>query len=148
MIEGLPSPSKLVRASLLVVVVLFGLAFLWSYLSASTQGPSYPYSEMLADAAAGNVVSVVQEGNQLTVTTTSPPESRVVQVASDAINVYAEVCAATGNEPGPSCPIQFEVVAESETGQVLGYLISALLPVILIGAFFFYMMRAARQKKE
>jgi hypothetical protein len=147
-IEGLPSLSKLVRASVLIVVVLFGLAFLWSYLSASTDGPSYPYSEMLADAAAGRLEAIAQDGTELTVTIRGAAAPRTVQVVSESINVFAEVCAATGNEPGPSCPIEYEVIVGSSTDQVLGYLITTLLPVILIGAFFFYMMRAARQKRE
>jgi len=143
-----PPVSRLLLAFIVIFAVLFGFALLARYLDPDSDQPVYPYSEMLADAAAGTVDSIVQEGNQLKVTTTSQPEPRIVRVASDSINVYAEVCAATGNEPGPSCPIQYEVAAESGTGRMLEYLISALLPVILIGAFFFFMMRAARQKKE
>jgi ATP-dependent Zn protease len=142
-----PSVSRLLIAFAVVVAVLTGLAYLVTSLDPDSDLPTYPYSEMLADAAAGRVVSIVQEGNQLRVTTASQ-DSRIVRVASDTLNVYAEVCAATGNEPGPSCPIQYEVVAESGTGRMLEYLISSLVPVILIGAFFFFMMRAARQKKE
>lgn len=148
MTEGTMDVSRLIRASLLVVVALLGLAVLWTYLAAEPDLPSYPYSEMLADASAERVETIVQQGTQLTVTLRGTAEPRTVQVASDSVNVYAEVCAASGNAPGPSCPIQYEVVAPSETGQVLGYLISALVPVILIGAFFFFMMRAARQKKD
>jgi len=90
-IEGLPSVSNLVRAFLLVVVVLFGLAFLWTYLSDSTDGPTYPYSEMLADAAAGRLEAIAQDGTELTVTIKGAPEPRTVQVVSESITTLLPV---------------------------------------------------------
>jgi ATP-dependent Zn protease len=140
--------TRALRVFLIVVIVLFALALFVNNLGDDSEEPTLPYSEMLANAAAGNVEAVSQDGTRLEVSLAGDSQPRVVYVASDAINVYAEVCAATGNDPGPSCPIRYEVVATSETGQLLGYLITALLPVILIGAFFYFMMRAARQKKE
>jgi ATP-dependent Zn protease len=147
MAETLGSP-RVLRVLLVVVIVLMALAVLVNTLTNNSEEPSLSYSDLLANAAAGNVEAVSQDGTRLDVSLAGDPQPRVVYVASDSINVYAEVCAATGNAPGPSCPIQYEVVATSETGQLLGYLITALLPVILIGAFFYFMLRAARQKKE
>lgn len=67
-------------------------------------------------------------------------------IASESINVYAEVCAAAGADLG-QCPIEYTALGTSEAGQWLGLLISALLPVLLIGAFIYFMMRQAQRGK-
>ncbi len=140
--------SRWIRLSLGILGVLILAVLLWIYLSDQGGDPeAYPYSTLLADAAAGKVTAISQDGTQLTVTLTGEAEPRIAYVATESVNVYAEVCAAMGEEPGPGCPIQYEFVPVSETGQWLGLLISALLPVVLIGAFFFFMMRAARKKE-
>ncbi len=120
------------------------MALLWTYLMDTNEGPAYTYSQMLADAQAGKVTSVTQDGTTLTIAFEGTDTTKTAIVPSENINVFAEVCAATGNTPGSDCPVAFEAVAESATGQWLGLLISALLPVILIGAFFFFMMRQAQ----
>jgi len=140
--------SKWIRLSLVVLGTLTLAVLLWTYLSAQGGDPEgYPYSVLLADAAAGNVTAISQDGTQLTVTLTGQSGPRISYVATESIDVYAEVCAAMGEEPGPGCPIQYEFVPVSETGQWLGLLISALLPVLLIGTFFFFMLRASRKKQ-
>jgi len=120
------------------------MALLWTYLMDTNEGPAYTYSQLLSDAQAGKVTSVTQDGTTLTIAFEGTDTTKTAIVPSENINVFEEVCAATGNPPGASCPVAFEAVAESATGQWLGLLISALLPVLLIGAFFFFMMRQAQ----
>jgi ATP-dependent Zn protease len=134
-------------AIVLAILAVFGLALVWTYLEDSNRPPSYPYSALLAEARAGRVQSITQSGLELTVQLADVAEPRTVLVASGSINVYDEVCAATGTEPGPDCPVQFEVVGESQTGQWVGLLVTSLLPVLLIGGFIFFMMRAAQKKQ-
>jgi hypothetical protein len=148
MIQGSGSFARRLRVTVVVSVLLvFGLALAWTYLAPSDQGTSYAYSAMLADARAGKVESISQDELRLAVSVRREAQPKTVFVASSSINVYAEVCAATGKAPGPDCPIQFEVVGESQSGQWLGLMITAFLPVLLIGAFIFFMMRAQQQKK-
>jgi cell division protease FtsH len=135
--------TRLVRSSILIVVALFAMAMLWTYLMGSGGEEAYPYSQLLEDAANDKVVSVQQDGTTLTVELVGEAEPVTAVVPSDNINVFVEVCAAAGT-PGPSCSIEYEAVAASGTGQLLGYLITALVPVLLIGAFFFFMMRQAQ----
>jgi hypothetical protein len=81
---------------IVAVLAIFGLALLWTYLVEGEASSQYSYSQLLADAAGGKVETVVQEGTQLTVTLRGAAEPRVVTIAPEAINVYAEVCAAAG----------------------------------------------------
>lgn len=128
-------------AVVLAVLAVFGLALVWTYIDDSNAPPSYPYSALLAEARAGRVQSITQSGLELTVQLADVAELRTVLVASESINVYDEVCAAIGTEPGPDCPIQFQA------GQWIGLLVTAFLPVLLIGGFITFMMRA-QQKKQ
>jgi ATP-dependent Zn protease len=134
-------------AVLVAVLVIAGLAIAWDYLARDNEGTSYAYSAMLADAGAGRVASISQEGTQLAVLLVGESAPRTVFVASDAVNVYAEVCAATGKQPGPDCAIQYEVTQPSASAQWVGLIITALLPVVLIGGFIFFMMRSAQRKQ-
>ncbi|HEY7452609.1 MAG TPA: ATP-dependent metallopeptidase FtsH/Yme1/Tma family protein, partial [Candidatus Limnocylindria bacterium] len=136
--------SRLVRSSILIVGALFAMALLWTYLMDSSEGPAYTYSQMLTDASNGTVESITQDGTTLTVQLTTSSDPKTVIVPSDNINVFAEVCAASGATSQASCEIEFEAVAESATGQWLGLLVTALLPVLLIVVFFFFMMRQAQ----
>ena len=136
--------SRLVRSSVLIIVALFAMALLWTYLMPSDDGSAYTYSQLLTDAENGIVESVTQDGTTLTVTLSNSTTPKTAVVPSDNINVFAEICEATGAPTLASCEITYEAVAESATGQWIGVLIASLLPVLLIGAFFFFMMRQAQ----
>jgi hypothetical protein len=121
-----------------LVLIVIAIAMVWS-LSGNEEAQTYAYSELLADAAAGRVDWIVQDETHLTVWLVGETEPRVVRIASDAINVYAEVCAAAGAGLG-ECPIGYEALG-TEAGQWLGLIITALLPVLLIGAIIYLLMR-------
>jgi cell division protease FtsH len=138
--------SRLVRNSVVLVVLsVFGLALLWTYLVDSNTAPPYTYSQLLQDAEEGNVKQVVQDATRLTVTLKNDQSNeRTVVVSSQFVNVREEVCAAAGSTGPGSCPIDYSAVEESAAGQWLGLLITAFLPVLLIGGFIFFMMRQAQ----
>ena len=138
--------SRLVRNSVvLVVLAVFGLALLWTYIVDSNHAPPYTYSQLLQDASQGNVTTVVQAATRLTVTLKNDQSNpRTVVVPSSFVNVRAEVCAAAGQDTPGTCTIKYSAVEESAAGQWLGLLITAFLPVLLIGAFIFFMMRQAQ----
>jgi ATP-dependent Zn protease len=146
--EGTGILARFRLGLLIAVLLIIGVAILWTLLDESNRPPSYPYSNLLAQARAGNVRQIVQDGLQLTVRFTDSEQPRTVYVASDAINVYAEVCAAEGRSPGPDCPILFSVVAPSVSGQWIGLLITSLLPVLLIGSFIYFMIRSQQRKSS
>ncbi|MEP6681186.1 MAG: cell division protein FtsH, partial [Chloroflexota bacterium] len=138
--------SRIVRNSVvLVVLAVFGLAVLWTFMVEGNQAPAYTYSQLLSDAAAHKVESVTQDGTKLSVKLAGADPAKSVTVASPDLNYRAEVCQAAGATDAASCGgINYSFVEASAAGQWLGLLITALLPVLLIGAFIFFMMRQAQ----
>ncbi|HEX5396817.1 MAG TPA: ATP-dependent zinc metalloprotease FtsH [Candidatus Limnocylindria bacterium] len=138
--------SRLVRNSVvLVVLAVFGLALLWTYVVGSDEPPAYTYGELLDDARLNKVETVTQDGTKLTVKLKGSDEPKAVVIPSDQINYRAEICTAAGApNAGDECPIQYAAIEPSAAGQWVGLLITALLPVLLIGGFIFFMMRQAQ----
>jgi ATP-dependent Zn protease len=126
-----------------IVAVVFMASLLYNALGDEPSSSAYPYSQLIEDASAGRVMEVLQQGLELTVVLTDRTEHQAT-VASDAVNVYAEVCSAAGEEFA-SCSIRYEAIPVSQTGSIVSLLITAILPVLLIGAFIYFMMR--QQKK-
>lgn len=126
------------RLAIVVIGVLGLLAILYAALSSDDREPLYAYSDLLADAAAGDVTAIEQAGTTLYVFS-ADGLSRTSYVASESINVYADVCAATGRSIGPDCSIYYAVLPQ--TGEWVGLLVSGLVPLLVIGGFLYFMMR-------
>ncbi|MEO8509877.1 MAG: ATP-dependent zinc metalloprotease FtsH [Chloroflexota bacterium] len=138
--------SRLVRNSVvLVVLAVFGLALVWTYFLEPDQQAAYTYTQLLTDTKDGNVDKVVQDGTRLSVTLTGQVDQpRTVIVPSQFINVREELCAAAGSSNPADCQLNYSAVEESAAGQWLGLLVTALLPVLIIGGFIYFMMRQAQ----
>ena len=67
----------------IVVIGVFVLALAWSALGPDPEPAAYPYSQLIADAAAGRVSSIVQQGTELTVKLRGVAATRTSSVASD-----------------------------------------------------------------
>jgi ATP-dependent Zn protease len=103
------------------------------------------YSELLQHAAQGEVEAVAQEGNDLAVTLRGVAAEQSVTV-SEQLNVWQELCEAAGTSEAGSCAIRYEFHEPSAAGGLLTLLVTALLPVLLIGGFIFFMMRQAQRQ--
>ncbi|MDQ4036315.1 MAG: ATP-dependent zinc metalloprotease FtsH [Chloroflexota bacterium] len=135
--------SRIVRNSVvLVVLAVFGLAVLWTFMGNGEQAAEYGYGELIEDARNGNIETVTKEGLRLTATFTDGSEEQTAIAPSELTNPYSDICAAAGTD-SPACQ-NFNVVEESAAGGILTLLITALLPVLLIGGFIFFMMRQAQ----
>jgi cell division protease FtsH len=135
--------SRIVRNSVvLVVLAVFGLAVLWTFMSDPGQAEEYPYGELIADAQAGKVSEITQDGLRVTAAVDGQGEKTAI-VPSELTNVYADLGCVTGESGEFDCS-NFTAVEESAAGGILTLLITALLPVLLIGGFIFFMMRQAQ----
>ncbi|HET7685465.1 MAG TPA: ATP-dependent zinc metalloprotease FtsH [Candidatus Limnocylindria bacterium] len=126
-------------------MAVFGLALLWTYIVDNGSAPAYTYSELMRDAADGKVTSVTQDGTKLSIVLngdTKNPKTAVV--ASELIDVRADVCAAAGATSPADCGVAYGAVEPSAAGGILTLIITAFLPVLLIGGFIFFMMRQAQ----
>jgi len=138
--------SKFFRNGIVMLILVIGtVALLYTWLIQSPADTSKSYSYFLTQVSQGQVAKVVQAGTTLTVTTTdTPPQTYTTQVASAFTNVFDDMTKAAlagGQDIGR---IDYKAEQEAQTGQWLGLLISALLPVLLIGGFIFFMMRQAQ----
>jgi len=135
--------SRIVRNSVvLVVLAVFGLAVLWTFMGSGETAAEYGYGELIEDARSGEIESVTKEGLRLTATFGGGREEQTAIAPSELTDPYADICNAAGPDSG-ACQ-NFEVVEESAAGGILTLLITALLPVLLIGGFIFFMMRQAQ----
>jgi cell division protease FtsH len=146
--------SRLVRNSvLLVVLAVFGLALLWTYMLGGDAGSQYTYSQLLTDVSQSTtrdqIESITQDGDRLIVKIKGQEETKtaIVPPGSQGTSVYEQVCSAAGfiDQPAECADaIKFDPVEPSAAGSIITLLITALLPVLLIGAFIFFMMRQAQ----
>jgi cell division protease FtsH len=142
--------SRLVRNSvLLVVLAVFGLALLWTYMLGGNGGIPYSYSQLLTDAASsGKVQEITMDGDRLSVKLNgaSEPVTAIVPPGSQGTVVYDQICNAAGFSTTAECAasIKFNPVEPSAAGGIITLLITALLPVLLIGGFIIFMMRQAQ----
>ncbi len=109
----------------------------------------YTYSQLLTDAGAGKIKAITMDGDRLAVTfqgDQEPTKTAVAPPGSQGTEIYNQICNAAGHTTTQECAaeIQFNPVEPSAAGSIITLLITALLPVLLIGAFIFFMMRQAQ----
>src|SRR5207237_494818 len=73
----------------------------------------------------------------------SAPKTVVVPDIGN-IDVQQDVCTAAGAPSKAECPIQYGAVEASAAGSIITTLLISIFPVLLIGAFIFFMMRQAQ----
>lgn len=147
--RGLWTEPRLLLVGLVLLVIGVGA---WVLFLAPPEQKEIPYGgspgSFLGLVKAGEVSKVAQQGTRLTISLgRNATETVVSQVPSELTNLVADVAAACA-EPGavPDCVSKVEIAAEepSQTGQLLTLLLTALLPVVLIGAIFYFMLRQAQ----
>jgi cell division protease FtsH len=125
----------------LVVLAVFGLAVLWTFMGDGEGESNYAYGELIQQARDGNVSEITQEGQRVTATVSGQEVTAIVP--SELTSVYADLGCASANSGSFDCQ-NFSATEPSAAGGILTLLISALLPVLLIGGFIFFMMRQAQ----
>jgi cell division protease FtsH len=68
----------------------------------------------------------------------------VIIADTTSTNVYKDACDQTGAASLAACSIKYEAVQESAAGSIITTLLISIFPVLLIGAFIFFMMRQAQ----
>ena len=139
-----PRPTSVFRNGLLtLLLVVLGLGLLYAYRSQTPAMASIPYSQAIQEVNAGQVRKVVIAASRATLELASGEKHQTTLPERDELLVKSVT---DYNSANPSRPIVLEYQQESETFSVIGSIILSLLPVVLIGGFFYYMMRQAMRR--
>ena len=138
-----PPNNRLAQnAVLTLLLVVMGLALLYAYRSQTPAIPTVSLTQAIQDVNAGRIRAVTISGSVATLefreggakeqATVPQPDT----VLSRAIQDY--------NAAHPSQPVDLRFAPESAVVPTIASVFLSVLPVLLIGGFFFYMMRTRR----
>jgi cell division protease FtsH len=144
------NPRFMRNGIVMLILVVGTAALLYTFFLQQPEEPTIAYSgsndSFLALVKQGEVTKVVQQGAKLSITK-ADGKSVTSQIPSELTNIRTEVADACAQPDAVAdClnKVQISASDPSQTGQLLTLLLTALLPVILIGAIFFFMMRQAQ----
>jgi cell division protease FtsH len=135
---------KFFRNGIVMLVLVVGTAaLLFTWISSQNTPTSTGYSKFLNDVQSGVVKKVTQQGSTLTVAVDGNPAPYTVNVPSVLTDVYSDMkkAAAEGNKP-----LTADIYSSNPAPDTswLGLLLTAVLPLLIIGGFIFFMMRQAQ----
>jgi cell division protease FtsH len=149
--------NRFLRNGIVTLILVIGTAALLYMFIFPTDGNqpidySGPNNSFLQLVADGKVAKVTQRGQQLEITKTDldPKTGKPAVVISNvpselATNVQTDIATACASSPTKCTALPTLVgAAASDSGAWLSILISAFLPIILIGALLFFMFRQAQ----
>jgi cell division protease FtsH len=141
---------KFFRNGIVMLVLVVGTAaLLFTWITTTSQPQTTGYSDFLNQVSQGKVAKVTQQGTTLTVETkptdSHPKETYTVIVPTVLTPVYTDMqaAAAKGTPPAELPPDIFTANQAPDTSW-LGLLLTAVLPLLIIGGFIFFMMRQAQ----
>jgi cell division protease FtsH len=136
---------KFFRNGIVMLVLVVGTAALLFTWIQSTSGnaQTHTYSTFLTDVRKGDVKSVSQQGETLTVTPASGSPTYTVTVPAPIVTkVYDDIVVAAKAGNLETVP-DYGALPAPDTSW-LGLLLTGLLPLLVIGGFIFFMMRQAQ----
>ncbi len=136
------NPRFMRNGALMLVLALGVAALLYTWLNQSTPASTAGYGTFLNQVAAGQVKGVIQKSDTLEVTKTDGT-SYTVTVPSVLTQVIDDMRQATVDAGRTWDPGIYSAQAIPDNGWIITG-ISVVLPLILIGAFIYFMMRQAQ----
>ncbi|MBI2763086.1 MAG: ATP-dependent zinc metalloprotease FtsH [Chloroflexi bacterium] len=130
------------NGALMILLALGVAALLYTWLNQTTGPNSNGYGTFLNDVGAGKVTEVVQRSDTLTVTK-SDGTTYTVTVPSILTQVLPDMRQAAADGGKTLDPAIFKAEAASDNGWILTA-VSVVLPLVVIGAFIYFMMRQAQ----
>ena len=119
-----------------------GVALLYAYRDQSPATKEIPETEALSRVQRGEVTEIALAGNKATITLRDGGQKFVATLGDDSREFRSRIYAY--NEANPSKQVSMRNEQESATLGLIGSVLLSLLPVLLIGGFFIYMMRQAQ----
>jgi ATP-dependent Zn protease len=131
-------------AALALLLVVMALGLLYLYRSQTPSVPSVDLSTALQDINAGRVRAVSIAGTVATLEFRDTPSHKARTTLPELDTVLARAVS-DYNAANPSQPIALRYADGAEPIGVIGSIVLSLLPVLLIGGFFYYMMETRRR---
>ncbi|UTX51482.1 ATP-dependent zinc metalloprotease FtsH [Candidatus Saccharibacteria bacterium TM7i] len=130
-------PSTILRLTLFWAIVVFGALIIYAITAPGEALKDVAVSDVIKRANSGDITKIVVEGNALTVTPkgSDKPTEKSVKDASSSLQDQGLKKDAN---------VTIEVKQPSKTGDILWNLAIIVVPVLLIVAFFMFMMRQAQ----
>jgi FtsH-like protein len=141
-----PRPTGLFRNALLTLaLVVLGLGMLYAYRAQTPAMQTVVLTQAIQEINSGQVkkVTIVTGANKATLELVSGDKHQTNLPDRDEVFQKALF---DYNAANPSKQITIEYQQESQTFSVIGSIVLSLLPVFLIGGFFYYMMRQAQRR--
>ncbi len=136
---------KFFRNGIVMLVLVVGTAaLLFTWMQGTTQTNTVGYSAFLTDVQKGNVETATQQGDTLTVKLKPPTATTyTVTVPNILTQVYPDMIAAAKAGGQDPASVVYKAEPAPDTSW-LGLVLTAVLPLVVIGGFIFFMMRQAQ----
>jgi hypothetical protein len=143
--QGLTPGVSIVRVGTLALLLVFlGIALLYAYRSQTPSLPEVAISQAVQDINAGRIRAVTISSNKATLEFRDGPSHREQTTVPQPDTLLAPAVS-TYNAANPSQAIALRYDQGTQPFGVIGSIILSLLPVLLIGGFFYYLMGARRR---
>ena len=126
-----------------MLLVLMGVALLYAYRAQSPSAAPVLISQAIAEIQSGQVKSVSISGDQATIDLKDGTTHQVTTVGTPS-DAFEKVLTDYNGTHDATQQINWGKLKDSQTFGVIGSVLLSLLPVLLIGGFFVYMMRQAQ----
>jgi len=143
---GVPRPTSAFRNGVLtLLLVVLGLALLYAYRSQTPAIQTVTITQAIQEVNAGQVkkVTIFSGANRAVLELANGDKHQTTLPERDEVFQKALFDYNTAN---PSRQITIDYQQESPTFSVIGSILLSLLPVFLIGGFFYYMMRQSQRR--
>ncbi len=137
---------ELVRiAALVLLLIVLGLGLLYAYRSQAPAVPQVDLTQAVQNINAGRVRAVTIAGNKATVEFRDSPAHREQTTIPEPDTVILPAISSY-NAANPAQAIELRYTDPSgQTVGVIASIVLSLLPVLLIGGFFYYTMGSRRR---
>lgn len=130
-------PSTILRLTLFWAVIVFGALIIYALTAPGQSLKEVALSDVIKRANAGDITTIVVEGDTLTVTPKGSDKATEKSTKDPSGTLYDQGL-------NKDAPVEIKVSTPSQTGNILWNLAIIIVPVLLIAAFFIFMMRQAQ----
>lgn len=131
-------------AAIAVLLVVLGLGLLYAYRSQTPSVPQVDVAQAIQDINAGRVRAVTVTGSAATMEFRDSPTHKE-QTALPQPDTALAPAVANYNAANPSQAIALRYEQGTQPIGVVGPIVLSLLPILLIGGFFYYLMGTRRR---